>query len=122
MLEIPRFIVLAFKMNPRVTPTFFVKLGFDGMLVFPEISKMASWTMLEIPRFRVFRFEMNCFPVLFGDVSLLFAFQVTTQSISFVKLQQELRKNNSSFSFAKHKPEFHFCKVKSLSFVFGVSL
>ena len=41
MLKIPRFLVLFFKMNPMVTLTFFVKLGFDGMLDFPEISKMA---------------------------------------------------------------------------------
>ena len=46
-----RFVVPGFKMNRRVTPTLFVQSGFERMLVFPGISKMAILDDAENPGF-----------------------------------------------------------------------
>ena len=46
-------------MNPMVTPTFFVKSGFDRVLVSQGFQRWLSWTMLRIPRFVVLLFKMN---------------------------------------------------------------
>ena len=49
--EIPRFKVLRFKMNPRVTPMVFVKWRFNRMLVLPGMSKLAFLDDAENPAF-----------------------------------------------------------------------
>ena len=43
----------------RVTPTLFVKSGFEGMLVFPGISTTDVWGDAEKPMFVAFGFQMN---------------------------------------------------------------
>ena len=63
MLKIPCFLVLVFKMNPRVIPTFFGEVGFRKTACFPRDFKdclfsqgfgtWISWAMLKIPRFVV---------------------------------------------------------------------